>query len=292
MTEESIAGFTPRSTTLRLRTEQGTPSWQSAPQPPGLLAPSGPGARCPCGCASTGTGLAKADRYNPRVKPLSRRALAVHQRLLEVYGEPAWRHPLPPLDELISTILSQSTNDLNRDRAFEELRRRFPTWEEVRDAPRRSVVSAIRQAGLANQKAPRIQKVLRQITAERSRLELDFLRALPPAEARRWLLRFKGVGPKTAAIVMLFSLDMPAFPVDTHIHRVSGRIGLRPPKASAEQAHELLAGLFLPETFKAAHLNLIRLGREVCQARRPACERCPVTKWCDYYRDNRARRLK
>jgi endonuclease-3 len=218
------------------------------------------------------------------VKPLPRRALAIHRRLLEVYGEPVWRHPLPPLDELVSTILSQNTNDLNRDRAFETLRRRFPTWESVRDGPRRSVIAAIRPAGLANQKAPRIQNVLRQITTERGRLELDFLRRRSPSEVRQWLVGFKGVGPKTAAIVMLFSLDMPAFPVDTHIQRVAGRLGLRPARTNAEQSHELLADVFPPETYKAAHLNLIRLGREVCQARRPACERCPVTKWCDYYK--------
>jgi len=230
------------------------------------------------------TSLLRPTGYNPRVKPLSRRALAIHQRLLEVYGEPVWRHPLPPLDELVSTILSQNTNDINRDRAFEALRRRFPTWEAVRDAPSRSVIAAIRPAGLANQKGPRIRNVLRQITTERGRLDLEFLRARPPSEVRQWLLRFKGVGPKTAAIVMLFSLDMPAFPVDTHIQRVAGRLGLRPAKVTAEQSHELLAAVFPPETYKAAHLNLIRLGREVCQARRPACERCPVTKWCDYYK--------
>jgi len=223
------------------------------------------------------------------VKVLSRRALAVHHRLLEVYGEPVWRRPLPPLDELVSTLLSQNTNDLNRDRAFEALRRRFPTWEAVRDAPRRAVIAAIRSAGLANQKAPRLQNALRQISAERGELDLEFLRRLPPDETRRWLLRFKGVGPKTTAIVMLFSLDMPAFPVDTHIYRVTGRLGLRPPHATVESAHALLAELFPPDTYRAAHLNLIRLGREVCQARRPACERCPLTTWCDYYKRNRAR---
>ena len=224
------------------------------------------------------------DAYNPRVKALARRALAIHRRLLEVYGEPVWRRTLPPLDELVSTILSQSTNDLNRDRAYDALRLRFPSWEAVRDAPRRSVIAAIRAAGLANQKGPRLQTALRQITAERGQLDLEFLRRTSPDDARQWLLRFKGVGPKTTAIVMLFSLDMPAFPVDTHIYRVTGRLGLRPSKASAEQAHVSLAALFPPDTYKAAHLNLIRLGREVCQARRPACERCPVTKWCDYYK--------
>jgi endonuclease-3 len=138
---------------------------------------------------------------------------------------------------------------------------------------------------LANQKGPRLQHVLREITDQRGRLELEFLRRLPPEEARRWLLQFKGVGPKTAAIVLLFSLDMPAFPVDTHIYRVSGRLGLRPGNVTVERAHVLLAELFPPETYKAGHLNLIRLGREICQARRPACERCPVTRWCDYYKE-------
>jgi len=199
------------------------------------------------------------------------------------YGPAVWRNPLPPLDEVISTILSQNTNDLNRDRAYASLRARLPTWEAVRDAPRRSVIAAIRGAGLAQQKAPRIQGFLRALTAERGSLDLAFLREGPPDQARAWLRRFPGIGPKTAAIVMLFSLDRPAFPVDTHIHRVTGRLGLRPPKMTADQAHDLLAGLFLPETYRDAHLNLIRLGREICQARRPACEVCPLTNLCDYY---------
>ncbi|MEJ5240044.1 MAG: endonuclease III [Anaerolineales bacterium] len=212
------------------------------------------------------------------------RALAIHQRLLEVYGEPKWRHPLPPLDELISTILSQNTNDRNRDRAFDALRARFPRWEAVRDAPVEEVMEAIRPAGLANQKAPRLQQVLREITQQRGTLDLSFLAEMPLEEARKWLMQFKGVGPKTAAIVLLFSFGRPAFPVDTHIYRVTGRIGLRPPKMSVEEAHSFLEALFPPETYYAAHLNLIRLGREVCQARRPQCERCPIREWCDYGR--------
>lgn len=218
------------------------------------------------------------------MKALARRARTVHERLLKVYGEPVWRRPLPAIDELVSTILSQNTNDANRDRAFDALRNRFPTWEAVRDARPRSVVAAIRPAGLANQKGPRIQQVLRQITAERAALDLEFLRTWPAEEARAWLLRFPGVGPKTAAIVLLFSLDLPAFPVDTHVHRVTGRIGLLPPKMTADQAHPFLAGLFPPDAYRAAHLNLIRLGREVCAARRPACERCPIRRSCDFGR--------
>jgi endonuclease-3 len=212
----------------------------------------------------------------------SRLASEVHRRLLDFYGLPAWRSPFPPVDELVSTILSQNTNDINRDRAYQSLRRHFPTWEAVRDADPGAVVSAIRSAGLANQKGPRIQQVLREISRERGSLELNFLQELPLEEARAWLKKFKGVGPKTAAIVLLFSLGRPAFPVDTHIYRVTGRIGLRPEKMTVEEAHIHLEKLFPPETYYAAHLNIIRLGREICAARKPACDRCPLRVICNY----------
>jgi endonuclease III len=215
----------------------------------------------------------------PEVK---KRALAVHRRLMQAYGSPTWRNPLPPVDELVSTILSQNTNDSNRDRAFNGLRQAFPTWQAVRDATRSKVIASIRVAGLANQKGPRIQKVLREITKERGDIGLDFLREMPLEEARRWLLKFRGVGPKTAAIVLLFSLGRPAFPVDTHIYRVTGRIGLRPPRLTLEKAHLYLESLFPPTAYYAAHLNLIRLGRETCHPRRPDCPRCPVRRLCDY----------
>lgn len=213
------------------------------------------------------------------------KATKIHRHLIDFYGEPTWRNPLPPLDELISTILSQNTNDVNRDRAFDSLRAAFPTWEEVREAPESEVIEAIRPAGLANQKGPRIQKVLRAITAERGELDLSFLEAYSVEEAMDWLLKFKGVGPKTASIVLLFSLGKPAFPVDTHVHRLSGRLGLRPENMSADQAHENLAAQFPPETYYAAHLNLIRLGREICHARKPQCELCPLQDLCDYYQN-------
>lgn len=215
---------------------------------------------------------------------LAKKTLHVHELLLAHYGQPTWRNPLPALDELVSTILSQNTNDLNRDRAFELLRAKFPTWEAVREAETDAVIDAIRPAGLANQKGPRIQQVLRAITAERGELNLQFLKTLPVDEARAWLTRFKGVGPKTAAIVLLFSLDMPAFPVDTHVHRVTGRLGLRPEPMSADDAHAHFEGLLPPDTYYAAHLNLIRHGREVCHARNPECERCPLRRGCDYYK--------
>lgn len=211
------------------------------------------------------------------------KAQAVYLRLAEAFGLPEWDTPSPPLDELVNTILSQNTNDRNRDVAYGNLRRVFPTWEAVRDADPQSVIEAIRPAGLANQKGPRIQVVLRQISEERGSLDLSFLYDLTPGEAFAWLTKFKGVGPKTASIVLQFSLSKPAFPVDTHVYRVSGRIGLRPERMTVEQAHEHLAELFTPDQYGPGHLNLIRLGREVCHARNPQHERCPVNDLCDLY---------
>ncbi len=151
------------------------------------------------------------------------------------------------------------------------------------NAPVEEVIRAIQVAGLANSKGPRIQQVLREIVAERGSLDLTFLGEIPLEEARGWLRKFKGVGPKTAAIVLQFSLNRPAFPVDTHIYRVSGRIGLRPPSMSVEETHTWMEALFQPEMFYAGHLVLIQLGREICTARKAYCERCPLTGDCDYY---------
>ncbi len=221
----------------------------------------------------------------PSLEALRECAQAVYQRLAQAFGLPGWDSPSPPLDELFNTFLSKNTNDRNRDLAYNNLRARFPTWEAVRDADPGVVIDTIRPAGLANQKGPRIQAVLRQITEERGALDLDFLYDLPPEEAFAWLKRFKGVGPKTASIVLQFSLSKPAFPVDTHIYRVSGRIGLRPQRMSVEQAHIFLASLFTPDQYGPGHLNLIRLGRQICHARKPECPVCPVKDLCDYYRE-------
>jgi endonuclease-3 len=210
-------------------------------------------------------------------------AQEVHRRLLEQYGDPSERDILPILDQLIQTILSQNTNDINSDRAFAKLKSTYDTWEDVRDADVNAVIEAIRSAGLANQKGPRIQNMLRQITAERGSLKLEFLMELSDEEAMNWLMQFNGIGPKTASIVLLFSLGKPAFPVDTHIQRVTGRIGLRPEKMSNEQAHRHLAKLFPPKTYKSVHLNIIRLGREVCHPSHPRCDICALQSLCDYF---------
>jgi len=216
---------------------------------------------------------------------LDERAMAVHERLIKAYGEPRWRPHLEPIAELVSTILSQNTNDINRDRAYQALRERFPTWEQVRDADLDAVKKAIRVAGLANHKAPAIQCALRHITERKGELSLDFMKELTVPEAKAWLVEINGVGPKTAAIVLLFSLGMPAFPVDTHVHRVTRRLGLIGPKVNREKAHEVLEEALPPELYYAFHLNAIRHGRQVCAARTPQCAVCVLQDLCSYYAD-------
>jgi endonuclease-3 len=211
----------------------------------------------------------------------------VAEILEDVYGYPTWRPHLSPVDELVSTILSQNTNDTNRDRAFDSLTRRFPSWEAVRDAPAADVIEAIRSAGLSNQKGPRIQAALCYITETQGDITLDFLADMDVPQAKAWLTGIKGIGPKTAAIILLFAFGKPAFPVDTHVHRVTQRLGLIGPQTSAEQAHEELEKIIPPEQFLAAHLNIIRHGREVCHARHPNCEECSLTAYCEYYQSRR-----
>lgn len=206
----------------------------------------------------------------------------VSHRLLAFFGEPDWHEPLPAVDELVCTILSQNTNDINRDKAFRALKERYRSWKEVMDADPAELQYVIRVAGLAQQKGPNIQSALTEINEKTADFNLDWLKELSVEAARHWLVNLKGVGPKTAAIVMVFSLGMPAFPVDTHIYRVSGRIGLRPEKLSVEKTHEYLETIGNPADFGHLHLNLISLGRQFCQARKPKCSGCPVVDLCDY----------
>lgn len=211
---------------------------------------------------------------------LKRRIGRALDHLESRFGRPEPVRRLKPLDELILTILSQNTTDRNRDRAYDSLRRAFPTWEEVARAPRRQVESAIRIGGLARTKSGNIQELLRRIADERGELSLDFLCTMPAGEARRYLGRFKGVGEKTVCCVLLFSCGQAAFPVDTHILRVARRVGWVAPDASPARAHDELAGLIAGERYYPAHINLITLGREICRPRRPACEECLLRRSC------------
>ena len=217
------------------------------------------------------------------MNPETKRVLRIHDLLLAEYGDRPWQ-PHDPVASLVNTILSQNTNDVNRDRAFEQLRERFPTWEAVRDAPLEALIDVIRPAGLGPTKGPRIQEALRRITAERGKISLDFLADLPVEEARAWLSSIPGVGPKTAAIVLLFALGRPAFPVDTHVHRLSRRLGLIPEKTSREKAHVLLEALVPSDLYYTFHLNLIAHGRAVCHARNPEHEVCVLRDECPFFR--------
>jgi endonuclease-3 len=207
----------------------------------------------------------------------------VYDVLAAYYGDLEWRASTDPLSELILTILSQHTSDLNRDRAFDSMRSRFPTWEEVRDAPTDELADAIRSGGLGNIKAPRIQEVLRRISDEREELSLDFLLTTPLEEAKTWLAGFKGVGPKTAACVLMFACGMPVLPVDTHVYRVSQRIGLIDPRTNAEKAHTELEALVEPGKRYSFHIYMISYGRDICHAQNPSCEKCVVSQWCNFY---------
>lgn len=202
------------------------------------------------------------------------------------YGMPDWHEYLPAVDELVCTILSQNTNDINRDKAFVKLKETFSSWEEVRDADPEAVKEAIRIAGLANQKGPNIQAALQYITEEHGEIDLDWLKEKTPEETMNWLTQMKGVGLKTASIVMVFSLDMPAFPVDTHVYRVTGRLDLRPQKMNIDNAHRWFMTSNRPESFGSLHLNIISLGRDFCQARKPKCGACPVESICQYSEKN------
>lgn len=215
---------------------------------------------------------------------LKRKYQTVFEILADAYGEPTWRQHLPPVDELVSTILSQSTSDINRDKGFYALKGKYADWESVMAAPEEDIVETIRSAGLANQKGPRIQAALRHIQNEQGRISLDFLDTMSLDEANEWLVSIKGIGPKTAAIILLFAFGRPAFPVDTHVHRITKRLGLISPKVTADKAHKILQNMGDAETFYPLHLNLIRHGREVCRARSPQCDGCPLQSHCDYYR--------
>lgn len=211
-----------------------------------------------------------------------RRVLAVCRRLRGCYGpvQPPPQGPL--LDELIATILSQNTADKTSGPAFDELRRRFGSWEAVREAPVSRIAAAIRRAGLARVKAPRIKAILERLHAERGELSLEFLRRWPVPAAMDYLARFPGVGPKTAACVLLFACGQPVLPVDTHVHRVSRRLGLIGPRVTAAAAHQVLGQLAPREKVLEFHIQLIRHGRICCRARWPQCSRCALRDMCPF----------
>jgi endonuclease-3 len=202
--------------------------------------------------------------------------------LRRAYGPRRWAGPCDPVDMLVGTILSQNTSDANSSAGFRRLKRRFPTWGAAADARASAIERCVRVSGLSRIKAPRIRRILRQVRAERGRIELGFLAEMDPAAACDALLRFDGVGPKTALCVLLFALGMPVFPVDTHIYRVSRRLGVLADRVPPQRAHEHLTPLIAPRDRYAMHVLLIAHGRATCRARRPRCVDCRILSLCPF----------
>jgi endonuclease III len=210
-------------------------------------------------------------------RPRASRVRAIRERLRSVYGVPDWPPHGEPLDELVLTVLSQSTNDRNRDVAYERLRERFPSWEAVRDAPVAEVEEAIRPGGISQVKSERIQQILRALPED---LDLSFLADAPIEEARAYLIELPGVGRKTAACVLLFAYGRRDVPVDTHVGRVATRLALLRPGAGSEEQHDAMTALTPPGAELELHINLLRHGRRTCHARRPACRECALRRMC------------
>ncbi len=239
----------------------------------------------------------------------------VLDRLAETQGRPVWQPRLDPVGELVLTILSANSADINAEAAFAALRDRYPSrpvpqgaskeprllpgwggrglpdlpppdWAAVEAAPLAELIEVIRPGGLAPQKGPRIQAALRALTAEGGGYSLEFLADLPPLDARDWLAAIPGIGKKTASVVLLFSFGMPLMPVDRHVHRVGQRIGLIPLKADADQAHDYFLAMLAPQQSYEAHVSLITHGRRTCHAQRPDCERCPLAPRCRHFTPN------
>jgi endonuclease-3 len=210
---------------------------------------------------------------------------AIAERLDTCYEPRRWKSSASPLDEIVSTILSQHTSDINSSRAFAELKQQFPTWREVIEAATPDVAAAIQSGGLANIKAPRIQAALRAAGTAFPSGDFESLKRGSVADARAALTALPGIGPKTASCVLLFSLGIPAMPVDTHVHRVALRTGMIAPGTSAEAAHEILESRLSGDldSVYSFHVNTIRHGRTICKARGPLCGQCCLTDLCDFY---------
>jgi len=207
----------------------------------------------------------------------------VYERLRKLYGVPERNPCADSVGQLVATILSQNTSDVNAERTYASLTQTFATWRDVMTAPSEAVVEAIRPGGMAKQKTRFIQQALRRIYQARGDFDLSWLAILPVGEARKWLTSLPGVGNKTASIVLLFCFGQPAFPVDTHVHRVTRRLGLAPASASPDRVMRVMEEHAPPAWFYALHLNLIRHGRQVCKARSPRCQSCILSDICDCY---------
>ena len=219
-------------------------------------------------------------------KLIENKVVRIDKILAKEYGVKVFNKGKDPLTELIFTTLSQNTNDLNRDRAFESLKQSFPTWDDAANTTPTKLMSAIKVGGLAKIKAARILKMLRSIKKSHGKIDLDFLHKLTDDQVRDYLIKIEGVGPKTVACVLAFSLGRDVMPVDTHVRRVSARLGILPEKLSDLAAHEYFLQFKGLVSLYQLHLNLINHGRKICRARKPVCDNCSFTQLCDYFSVN------
>ena len=196
------------------------------------------------------------------------------------YGDIEWRDEMETLDELIFTVLTQNTSDINAEKAFKNLKSRYINWDEIVESTNEKLETIIRIGGLGKQKSIRIKKILKEIYHRTGGYDLSILKDMPFNEVKEWLITLPGVGPKTAAVVMSFALKLPAFPVDTHIHRISKRLGYIDQNTSAEKAHEIMENIILPKDRFNFHILLITHGRKICKANNPKCYICPLTSYC------------
>jgi endonuclease III len=207
---------------------------------------------------------------------------AVRRRLRDSQGPFVPKPVLPVIDEIVATVLSQHTSDVNSERAFARLKSRFPAWEQVADAPVEEIADAVRCGGIADQKARRIKQILAAIEDREGRIDLGRLHDLGDAAVENYLRSLPGVGPKTAACVLVFSMGRAAFPIDTHVHRIVTRLGWVPGSATADKAHQLLASRVPPDIRYDLHVAMITHGRTVCRAQRPSCDACVLRDLCAY----------
>ncbi len=214
---------------------------------------------------------------------IRKKAEKICKILISKYGKEVSERKLPPIDELVMTILSQHTNDINMYRAFESLKGTYSSWEEVLAAPQNELAVSIRSSGMYNLKAKRIQATLREIKKRVGKLDLSLIETMEIHEAKEWLTSLHGVGPKTAAIVLLFSFGLPVLPVDTHVWRVTKRLGIIDMKVSREKAHDLLEQIMPRDCIPSLNKNLVRHGRDICRAQNPKCNNCFLNRICDFY---------
>ena len=207
-------------------------------------------------------------------------AAEVSKKLMDVYGPIEWKPRYNAAEELVYTILSQHTSDINSERAFLNLMKTFGDLYSIANSPILEIETAIRRGGLAKVKAPRIKNILNEVLKEVGSFDLSFLAEMPLHEAKSWLTKLNGVGPKTAAIILCFSFGLPAMPVDTHIYRVAQRLGLIGKKITAEKAHDLLEPIVPPDEVFQFHMFLIKHGRDTCKAQRPKCDSCELHNLC------------